>query len=146
MTRSRSASQGGDGAVAVRRRTPATSSLLVLLVAQACAAVAFVAFLVVSLLGGSGAFGSPDPGVVGVLSVAGSMLVGLVVLAVACVVGLWRGRPWAGTMTGLLEAFLVVGAGVGLLSLGWQPVLGVVAAAGVLGLLLIAGRHRGVPG
>ncbi|MFA9432753.1 hypothetical protein [Egicoccus sp. AB-alg2] len=121
------------------------AALVGLLLVQAAAAVGFAVFVTFAVLREWGTAAAPDPSAVGVLSVGATMLLGVVALALVCAGGLWRGRHWAGTITGLLQAVLLVGAGVGLLSLGWQPALGLVAAAGVLGLLLLAGRRREVP-
>ncbi|GGI09331.1 hypothetical protein [Egicoccus halophilus] len=124
-------------------RSPATWALVVLLAAQAAVATAtvVVAGLVASDDGGGNA-ATLDPTALGVLSVGIGLLVGLVALLVASLVGLLRGRAWAATTAGLVQAVLVVGAAVGLLSLGWQPPLAVLLLLGGLGLLLLAGRAR----
>ncbi|MFA9447009.1 hypothetical protein [Egicoccus sp. AB-alg6-2] len=128
------------------RRSFATTALLTLLVLEAAAATAF-GVVVVSLVtaGDDAVIGPLDPTALGILTVGLSMLLALVVLVSVSAVGLWQRRPWAATTAGLVHALLLVGAAVGLFSLGWQPVLGLLAALGVLGLLLVTGRAREVP-
>lgn len=117
--------------------------LLVLVVLEAAAATALGAVVVAVMATGDGPIVGPlDPTAVGVLAVALSLLAGLVVLLCVSAAGLWRRRAWAVTTAGLVQALLVVGAGVGLVSLGWQPVLGLVSGIGVLGLGLVVGTVR----
>lgn len=130
------------------RRSPATTALLVVLGVEIAATTA-VAVIVVSVMAATDGpiLGPLDPTALGVLTVATSMLAVMVALLVAAAVGLWRGREWAASMAGIVQALLVVGAGVGLFSAGWQPLLAIAGAVGLLGLLLLAGRaRREIPG
>lgn len=129
------------------RRPRAVTALIVLLALQAAFATASGAVLVALMLAGDGPILGPlDPTAIGVLTIGLSMSAGVIALLCASAIGLWQQRPWAGTTTGLVQALLVVGSGVGLLSFGWQPVVVVLLAAGALGLLLLAGWRWKVPG
>lgn len=125
------------------RRSPATLALLGLLTLELVAAAGVAAIVVSVMFAGDGPILGPiDPTALGVLTVATSMLVVVVALLLAGAVGLWRRRPWAPSLIGIVQALLVVGAGVGLFSAGWQPVLAIAGIVGLLGLLLLAGRAR----
>lgn len=126
-----------------RRRSAATVALLVVLGLEVAAATA-VAVIVVSVMAATDGpiLGPLDPTALGVLTVATSMLVVVVALLVAAAVGLWRGLPWATSLAGIVQTLLVVGAGVGLFSAGWQPLLALAGFVGLLGLLLLVGRAR----
>lgn len=125
------------------RRSPATLALIGLLGLETAAAAGVAGIVVSVMLASDGPILGPlDPTALGVLTVATSMLVVVVVLLVAALVGLWRRRPWAESLVGIVQALLVVGAAVGLFSTGWQPLLAIAGVAGLLGLLLLAGRAR----
>lgn len=125
------------------RRSPATLALLVLLGLEIAAATAVAVIVVSVMVSADGPFLGPlDPTALGVLTVGTSMLVVVAALLLAAAVGLWRRRPWAASIAGIVQALLLVGAGVGLFSSGWQPLLALAAFAGLLGLLLLVGRAR----
>jgi hypothetical protein len=118
-------------------------ALLVVLCLEVAAATA-VAVIVVSVMAATDGpiLGPLDPTALGVLTVATSMLVVVVALLVAAAVGSWRGLPWATSLAGIVQVLVVVGAGVGLFSAGWQPLLALAGFVGLLGLLLLVGRAR----
>lgn len=126
----------------VAHRTPATYALFVVLVLQACAGVAVGVVAFLEGTAGGSTFGAPNPTIVGVLSIAATLLGGLVLLALIAAGGLWRGRPWAGTLTGLFEAILLTLAVVGAVSVGWRAAFGLVGGSALLAILLLAGRSR----
>ncbi|MBS3940081.1 MAG: hypothetical protein KG028_03880 [Actinobacteria bacterium] len=127
----------------ITRRSPATLALLVLLGLEIAAATAVAVIVVSVVVSSEGAIVGPlEPTALGVLTVAISMLLVVVVMLIAAALGLWRRQPWAPSLTGIVQTLLVVGAGVGLFSTGWQPLLALAAFAGLLGLLLLVGRAR----
>ena len=123
------------------RRVPATTALVVLLALEAAAGTAGAVVLVAVMVASDGPLQGPlDPTAIGVLTVGLSMLAVVIALLCASAVGLWRGRDWAPTTAGIVQALFVVGGAVGWFSAGWQPVLLLVIAVGALGLLLLIGR------